>query len=349
MSRTSSRSRPGPVDTPCGLGDTASTVHPAALAPSASTGMLGPFAEPEGKPMLADVIRSARQKEGYTQERLAGAVGVSKRTITRIESGSPVLAETLLAICSVLCLDHATLDGIRRDEMAAEPSVPEVLASDNPSVARHLIPDAIAILRDQPGVALVALPDPRSWRATQPHPRGADLERPVFRGRERRAVIWYFSGFALVIAALILMATGLAFVSTWNRATFLPGLILTLAAGGCAILCWVMGSGERLARMSGLEKTERLLERVAYGISERSVYLVVSEDDRISLIRHDLSSKRDVVRTDLGSSVSYAFRTDRGSVRIDAIPHDPRVDAIMMRVTRDDPVRRFERPLAAAA
>ena len=300
--------------------------------------------------MLADIIRSSRLAAGYTQERLAGAVGVSKRTITRIEGGSPVLAETLLAICSVLRLDYAQLDRVRRSEAEAEVSPPPVLAADNPSVARHHLPDALASLRDQPGIAFVALPDLASWRASQNPPRGTDLDRSAFRGAGRRAGLLWGLALLVMLPLLVLVPATLAYPVLshgFGRAVVVALLIM---AAMCAVQAWLfLLLDKRFRRNSLLERSEAALERVVYAFSERCVHLVVAEDDRVSVIRHDLASKRDVVRTDLGASVSYAFRTDRGAVTIEAVPHDPRIEAILMRTSHEDPVRRFERPLAAAA
>lgn len=58
---------------------------------------------------LGETITRHRVSHGLTQQQLAGAVGVSRQTIARVETGHSVASETLTEIAAVLGL-HVTLE-----------------------------------------------------------------------------------------------------------------------------------------------------------------------------------------------------------------------------------------------
>jgi transcriptional regulator with XRE-family HTH domain len=65
----------------------------------------------------ASIIREARIGKRMTQEHLAIAACVSKRTVIRAEQGKPTTTETLRSICSVLGMDATdmpTVGSVRR-------------------------------------------------------------------------------------------------------------------------------------------------------------------------------------------------------------------------------------------
>ena len=56
-----------------------------------------------------EVVRAARRRAKLTQEALAGAAGLSRATVQRVEAGADVSFETILSICAVLGLDAKAL------------------------------------------------------------------------------------------------------------------------------------------------------------------------------------------------------------------------------------------------
>lgn len=56
------------------------------------------------------LIQKLRLKRGWSQQQLAGASGLSVRTIQRIEAGQPASVETLKSIAAVFEVDFSTLD-----------------------------------------------------------------------------------------------------------------------------------------------------------------------------------------------------------------------------------------------
>jgi transcriptional regulator with XRE-family HTH domain len=54
-------------------------------------------------------IAQRRQQKGWTQEHLAAAAGLSKRTVQRVEATGAVSAETAQAICAALELKIETI------------------------------------------------------------------------------------------------------------------------------------------------------------------------------------------------------------------------------------------------
>lgn len=300
--------------------------------------------------MLSDTLRTSRLAAGFTQDRLAEAAGLNKRTISRMEGGSPVQAETLLALCSVLKLDYASLERMRRREAVQDPAPPPVLMAGNGSVARHLVDDALASLRDQPGVELVALPDLAAWRASRGAGPDRDLDRPAFQDNPLHGGVANVGSIAGFVAAILVIPTGL---SVWlSPGSVVHGVMILLAAfaavfaGGFLLVERV---GAATVRREANRADERVLMRRAYGFSRDSVWIVEAGDETIDVARFDLASKRQVRREDHGACVTYEFVTDRGHVVVAGIPHDPRVEAVLMRTTPEDPVRSIARPLAAAA
>ncbi len=59
--------------------------------------------------MTGDTIRSAREARSWSQAHLAGAAGLSLRTVQRLERGRASAPETLLAVAGALELDIAEL------------------------------------------------------------------------------------------------------------------------------------------------------------------------------------------------------------------------------------------------
>jgi len=55
------------------------------------------------------LIQKLRLKQGWSQQQLAEASGLSVRTIQRIEAGSPASIESLKCLAAVFEVDHATL------------------------------------------------------------------------------------------------------------------------------------------------------------------------------------------------------------------------------------------------
>jgi transcriptional regulator with XRE-family HTH domain len=65
------------------------------------------------KAMIGDDIRTLREARSWTQAHLAGAAGVSLRTIQRLETVHSCSPETLLALAAALGVDVRTLTGER--------------------------------------------------------------------------------------------------------------------------------------------------------------------------------------------------------------------------------------------
>lgn len=59
----------------------------------------------------AERVKKERQDRGWTQEQLAGAAGISLRTVQRIEAQAQASNESIAALCAVFT--------VRRDEIAA--------------------------------------------------------------------------------------------------------------------------------------------------------------------------------------------------------------------------------------
>ncbi len=55
------------------------------------------------------LIQKLRLKQGWSQQQLAEASGLSVRTIQRIEAGNPASIESLKCLAAVFEVDHATL------------------------------------------------------------------------------------------------------------------------------------------------------------------------------------------------------------------------------------------------
>ena len=87
-----------------------------------------PVDEPQGpepaRSGQALALRAARQKLCMTQEILAGAAGVSARTVMRAERGDEISAENLRAICAVLGLDAGGLAQPTPEPIAGGPRSP---------------------------------------------------------------------------------------------------------------------------------------------------------------------------------------------------------------------------------
>lgn len=97
-------------------------------------------------------LRAARAKLKMTQSILAGASGLSERTVMRAEKGRPVSAENLRSLCAVLGLDAADL--VRTEASAAPPAQealqPPSAAHEPPCVALPPSPER-TVRRAVPG------------------------------------------------------------------------------------------------------------------------------------------------------------------------------------------------------
>jgi len=72
--------------------------------------------------IAAKRVRDARGALGWTQEHLAGAAGVSSKTVKRIEAGAAISPDSLRDVCAALGLDFAAAQG---GGGAAAPRAPE--------------------------------------------------------------------------------------------------------------------------------------------------------------------------------------------------------------------------------
>lgn len=300
---------------------------------------------------LAQHLKARRLELGYTQERLADAARLSKRTIARIESGHPAQAETLLAVCSVLRLDHAEAEALRRAEQAGPAPAPPVLVPDSVGVSRDLLPDALAAIAGEPDIALVVLPDLAAWRAAGDPGRGADLSRTVYAAKARFWKAIDAHTFLLILAALVIPSLCLAWIQAHASrevlvgafAVTLPALLIGLSIGGDFALKW----GPQRQQAAWLE---RRLERMAYAVSGDCVREILVLDHEVQVRRLDLADKVQAKRIACGVRVSYEIATRTGGLTLHALPQDERLDAILLRTGPGDVVRRIPRgalPLAA--
>jgi transcriptional regulator with XRE-family HTH domain len=87
----------------------------------------------------AGLLKEARVRRRMTQEELAGAAGLSARTVMRAENGRSVSADAVKALCAVLGLDAAelpppsVLDGGATDAVAGVPPTDGVAAALSPA------------------------------------------------------------------------------------------------------------------------------------------------------------------------------------------------------------------------
>ena len=61
------------------------------------------------KNTIGENVRMYRENKAWTQEQLAGAAGVSPRTVQRIEAGGPASAESLIALANAFKVDVEAL------------------------------------------------------------------------------------------------------------------------------------------------------------------------------------------------------------------------------------------------
>ena len=71
------------------------------------------------------LIQKLRLKQGWSQQQLADASGLSVRTIQRIEAGQPASTETLKSIAAVFEVDFSTLNPENDMAMAPENTATE--------------------------------------------------------------------------------------------------------------------------------------------------------------------------------------------------------------------------------
>ncbi len=77
---------------------------------------------------VAQNVRSLRESRKWTQAQLAKAAGVTERTIQRIESGTPVLAESLLCLAAAFDVPVDLLQAPTPEQVAAENEAKRVLS-----------------------------------------------------------------------------------------------------------------------------------------------------------------------------------------------------------------------------
>ncbi len=145
---------------------------------------------------IATAIRTARLAAPMTQDQLARAARVTRKTVIRAEQGHPVSAETLMALSSVLGLEASDLASLP----PGRPGVPEpsdlvamVLRGDEDEARRQtlhsLAEEAVGMVPEASSMAVVDLPlwERRTVKALSPDgvlPPGAGVrEAASFRPR----------------------------------------------------------------------------------------------------------------------------------------------------------------------
>ena len=304
--------------------------------------------------MTPERLKILRVARGFTQARLAQAAGLNKRTVSRMERGSPVQSESLIAVCSVLGVEPSEARPEPRE--AARPDV-AVVAADNPSVSRHLVGEALSALAEYPDVAALALPDLAAWRASRRPPRGSDLNRAVFSPHadtwEALGRFGFMAGFLLMLAgvpASVLLSK--LTPAPWGMAAGVVVLIVCMAPLAVIPFLVLFVGDPRIANAF----VEERLGRTLWAFSDGCVREIVVGADAVTVRRFDLSGRIDLRRRAVEGRVDYDLDTAEGSLRILAVPIDPRIEGIML---TDDPgaiVRRLARTstpapsaLAAAA
>ena len=185
---------------------------------------------------LASTIRTARLAAPMSQEQLAGAAGLSRKTVSRVEGGEPPSAETLLALCSVLRLDASTVaPNIAAPARAAAPG-PEELAAmatwphDTPERKALVADMARAAYVEVPGAVAMVTPDVGAYREQVDamlagyYPAGGPPGRPdeFLRRRAARLKLVQTAGWVIPLAVTAYHAT-----ATYYDLTPMPGTLAT--------------------------------------------------------------------------------------------------------------------------
>lgn len=151
------------------------TVPSADIDPPALVVMCGgmPETKPDHMRDTPIVLRERRLALRMTQGQLAGAAGLTRKTVIRAEAGSPVSFETLKAICAVLEIDSSTLPpdpghNARHVPAGGDDPVPSVghpSPEDIPEDTHGEVLSIFGFIRElAPSATALAVTDVRTWK-----------------------------------------------------------------------------------------------------------------------------------------------------------------------------------------
>jgi transcriptional regulator with XRE-family HTH domain len=253
--------------------------------------------------MYATQIRERRITLGYTQTHLADLAGVDVKTVQRAESGARFSAETLLALCSALKTDPATLaEAAAQDERIEELVVIGQAAEGDPA----LIADLRHSLADLHSVTYLVIPCDAMSKA----PPASPLP-PLFGG---------------IGLGMCGMSVGVALASTAKLFGITPHPAM-VAIGALAFIL----SAPWFLRPKEANAAESRIDRRAYALGREQVAIMTITADAVARQVHRIDPRRPVERFETADRVTYVLPIEGGRVGLYDLPVDPRIDALLMR------------------
>lgn len=264
--------------------------------------------------MSADVIRSRRAALGLTQAGLAAKARIDTKTVSRAEAGHRMSADTLTALAQALELPitELTQAADRNDAVAEDRPLP-VIRSGKASDQTDHIAVAQFLFREMADIELIVLPD----------------QKP--RHRPSAIVIATAAGFTCGFTPMILAACYAAgLLGTWPL-SWMGIAIATLAAlatatGFYALCEWVRRFGS----------DNRPPANRVYGIGRDRIEVIDLRPfegcwPRIRRREVRIDTEAAIVRCPMADTTMYWIPTRQDREILQAIPQDPRVDAVLMR------------------
>lgn len=299
---------------------------------------------------IATTIRTARIAAPMSQEQLALAARLSRKTVSRVEGGETPSAETLLALCSVLQLDASALaSGI---PLAAGPALPS--AEDLAAMATwpHDAPERKAFMADLAKVALLKVPGVRAMVSADvvayrdwlgriqfgSDPSEQDFRRRADALRRRAATLRLMQRLTLGVPAAALALTGLALwlgllpnLAEWLEAPVGDSLRGMRVLGPFALLAGfslyivgalILGTHAHMCitdaeSLDFADVAVSYVDARAYATGDDGVYVLTRKNDTVEVV-HLPPSRVDSFKRDhrLGH-VTYVFDMTGGRERAD--------------------------------
>ncbi len=283
---------------------------------------------------IATTIRAARVAAPMSQEQLAIAAGLSRKTVSRIEGGETPSAETLLALCSVLRLDASELaPDLPSSAREVLPTAGELAAM---ATWPHDTPERKAVIADLARVAALKVPGARAmvtvdldafteWfdRSVAYRPgKMPSVRNPVALTR-RASMIKIATVSAFVVAvtvgavAVTAMFPGFAVAMTtlWHREPVEVVLVICMVAsllyGSCGVAVHLASRRclwEAKAVKTSLKAVESVRNR-SFVMGEGGIHVLDLRGDSAAISRIDASYVNIFYRKINSQHANYNMRT----------------------------------------